>query len=208
MLKLYGFRTSSYYSMVKLTLMEKEIPFEEVHVPIVSGVLEPDPGYLEKNPIGKVPTLETEHGCLSETSVIIDYLDELAGRSFYPRDSFSKAKTRELIKHIELYLELPARRLFGEFFSNPVSDAEKRAVQPLLESGIRALTALAKFEPYLMGKTITYADFFGLFALNSVTRVTQGVYDWDTYNTVPGLRRMMETMRAQPKVKRLFAERE
>jgi glutathione S-transferase len=79
--------------------------------------------------MGKVPCLETEHGSLTETNVIIDYLDDLGeGPSFYPTDAFKRAKVKELMQCIELYIELPARRVYGEFFTRPVSDQEKQVV--------------------------------------------------------------------------------
>ena len=54
MLKLYGFPVSNYYNMVKLALLEKALPFEEV--PFVSGQT---PQVLAISPRGKVPVLET-----------------------------------------------------------------------------------------------------------------------------------------------------
>ena len=78
MLRLYGFVQSSYYNTVKIALLEKGLDFDEVHVPLGdAGKLVPDESYREKSPIAKIPSLETDRGVLSETSVILDYLDDL-----------------------------------------------------------------------------------------------------------------------------------
>ena len=109
-IKLYGMPLSNYYNMVKAVLIEKEMEFEEILVKPNQ-----DENYLTQSPMGKVPCIETEHGFLSETSVIIDYLEALGeGPSFYPADAFAKAKVQELIRYLELYIELPARRLFND----------------------------------------------------------------------------------------------
>ena len=47
------------------------------------------PEFLEKNPLGKVPVLETEQGCLFESNAIARYIarirrdTKLFGNSFY-----------------------------------------------------------------------------------------------------------------------------
>jgi len=53
MLKLYGFSVSNYYNMVKLALLEKGLPFEEVL--FYAGQA---PDVLAVSPRGKVPVLQ------------------------------------------------------------------------------------------------------------------------------------------------------
>ena len=70
---------------------------------------------------------------------------------------------------MELYIELPARRLYGDvFFGRPASDEEKDAVKKLLEKGFLALGRIAKFGPYLAGEELTYVDFYAFFGLSPV----------------------------------------
>ena len=77
MLKLLGFPASNYYNMVKMALMEKGAEYEDVRV--YSGSSEE---FLARSAMGKVPALETPQGFLSETSVILDYIeDAVEGRS-------------------------------------------------------------------------------------------------------------------------------
>jgi glutathione S-transferase len=198
MIKLYGFAISNYYNMVKMALLEKGMEFEEVEV---RPNQEAD--YLSLSPMGKVPCIETEQGFLTETEVIIDYIDSLGlGPSFYPVDAFEKAKVRELIRYLELYIELPARRLYGDvFFGRPASDTEKESVRKELKKGFAALAKLAKFSPYLAGDEMTYADFYFLFSVGLVTRVTKKALDWDVYTTEPGVKALLDLLEQRDSVK-------
>ena len=83
MLKLYGFAVSNYYNMVKLALLEKGLPFEEVTVPLYdedwSNRREGD----EFAPSGgKVPILwDGDDIVVWDSLAIIDYLNEGKSRS-------------------------------------------------------------------------------------------------------------------------------
>ena len=70
MLKLYGFRDSNYVNMVNLALRAKWLPLD-----YVLTILDQSPEFLSKSPHDKVPRLETEHGCISEACVILEYLE-------------------------------------------------------------------------------------------------------------------------------------
>jgi len=203
MMKLYGFPISNYYNMVKMTLLEKGMAFEEV---LVRPSQEVD--YLSRSPMGKVPCLETEQGFLTETGVIIDYLHDLGqGAAFYPDDPFARAKVRELIRYLELYIELPARRLYGDvFFGKPASDTEKQSVRKELEKGFAALRRLADYSPYIAGSTLTYADFYFLFSVGLVTRVTKKALGWDVFSTEPGVRDLLSALEQRESVKAIRAD--
>ena len=201
--KLHGINLSNYYCILKAILIEKGMEFEEVTVSPNQ-----DPDFLAQSPMGKVPCLQTEQGFLTETGVIIDYLDALGhGPGFYPADAFAKAKVQELMRHIELYIELPARRLYGEvFFNRPASDAEKEAVHKLLKRGFTSLGTLASFDPWLLGEEITYADFYFRFTVNLATVVCKKALGWDAYNEVPNVRELIERINGRESIKRVVAD--
>ena len=203
-IKLYGMTYSNYYNMVKVVLIEKGMEFEEVHL-----LPNQETEYLAKSPMGKVPCLETDEGFLTETGVIIDYLDALGqGPSFYPQDAFAKAKVQELIRHMELYIELPARRLYGDlFFGRPVSDEEKAKVKELLEKGFTSFAKLARYDPYIAGSEITYADFFFCFSVGIATTVCKKAFDWDAFNEIPHIRELLDTLNERESVKRAQVDR-
>jgi glutathione S-transferase len=97
---------------------------------------------------------------LSESQVLTEFIeDNWPEPPLYPRDAFERARCRELIEHIELHLELPARRLYRK----PSSAARypmrpKRKSRPLLEKGLRSLVRLARFSPFIGGEHFTHAD--------------------------------------------------
>lgn len=199
-MKLHGFPISNYYNMVKMVLLEKGMDFEEVLARPTQ-----ETGYLSKSPMGKVPCLETEQGFLTETSVIIDYLDELGvGPSFYPYDAFERAKVREVMRYLELYIELPARRLYGDaFFNSPAPDELKHDVRKALERGFAALSRILKEGTYVCGEQLTYADVYYYFTMSVVARLTKISLGWDTYNEIPGLRARMELLGQRDSIQRI-----
>ena len=202
-MKLYGINLSNYYCILKAILLEKGLAFEEV-----TAKPNQDRDYLTRSPMGKVPCIETGEGFLTETGVIIDYLDSLGeGPGFYPQDAFARAKVQELMRHIELYIELPARRLYGEvFFNRPASADEKEAVDKLLKRGFASLGTLASFDPYLTGGEITYADFYFRFTVSLATVVCRKALDWDAYNEVPNIRALFELLNQRESIQQVMAD--
>lgn len=155
MLKLHGAPMSNYYNMVKVALLEKRLPFEEVFQPPTQ-----DEPYLAKSPMGKIPTLETGQGFITETHAILEYLEDAYPRpAFAPADPFARAKLRELTQSLELYIELVARRGLGVLFGRPVADDVKAGIRTDLEKGIKAVNRLLQFKPWVAGQDISYGDF-------------------------------------------------
>lgn len=113
MFKLYGFSVSNYYNMVKLALLEKGLPFEEV-----TFYPTPTPESLKISPRGKVPVLGVEDGYINETMVMLEYIESVGkGVPLLPTEPFACAQVLAVAKEIELYIELPGRACYGEAFS-------------------------------------------------------------------------------------------
>ena len=177
MLKLCGFAVSNYYNKVKIALIEKDIPFEE-EVCMTSQ----DPAVLARSPMGKVPFLDFGDGkTLSESQPIVEYLeDAYPAKPLYPKDPLARARCRELIDHMELHMELVARRLYGEaFFGGKVSDETKQDVEKELAKGVRTLGQLAKFSPWISGGEFTAADCAAAVHLPLVGLATKVIYGKD-----------------------------
>ena len=105
MLTLCGFSYSNYYNKVKLALLEKGIPFDEQLV--MTGSKEET--VLSATPLGKVPFVRTEHGPISESQVIMEYIeDRYPTHPLMPADPYQRAKVREIVQYLELHLELVA----------------------------------------------------------------------------------------------------
>jgi glutathione S-transferase len=203
MLKLCGFPISNYYNKVKLALLEKGVPFEEERH--MTGKDSMDSG----SALGKVPFLKTENGVLCESQAIVEYIEETYPiPPLYPRDPYARAKCRELIHFLELYLELPARRLYPEvYFGGSVSDEVKTSVRKQLEKGITALTQAAKFAPFIAGPDFTYADCAAYAHLPLVSQSTKKMYSDDFLTRIPAVAAYLEQLRARPHSKRVNADR-
>jgi glutathione S-transferase len=210
MLTLHGFAVSHFYNMVQHSLLEKGIKFEEVLV--VPGQ---DPDFLSKSPMGKVPCLETPNGFLAETNVILDYLeDAFPLPSLMPPDPFSRARARQVMKMVELYIEIPARRhLASTVFSSTIYGAKmteqaREEVRPAVDKGLKAFAQLAELTPYIIGDEFSLADIFSWHAFSMVARVMRAAYDWDIVAEVPGLAATFDLIRSRDISQQIATEHE
>jgi glutathione S-transferase len=204
MLTLCGFAASNYHNKVKLALIEKGLPFAEEQVfPSSSEDI------LKLTPMGKVPFVRTEHGTLCESQAIVDYLEEAyPQRSLYPAAPFARAKCRELIQLIELYLEWPARRLYPQaYFGGSVSEQTRNEVARALARGARALARLTAFDAYAYGEAFGYADCAAILHLPMVRSAGKTVLGQDVLAEVPGLHAYLKRMSERPSVQRVNADR-
>src|SRR5688572_23989781 len=185
MLKLCGFRISNYHNKVRIVLLEKGIEFEEDDACAPKQTDE----YLARSPMGKAPFLELDGGRrLSESQVICEYLEEAyPQKPLLPKDPFERAKVRELVTYMELHMELPARRLYGQVFfkRGNVSEEISQAVQKDLAKGVRGFKSLAKFAPFLAGEALTLADCAAFVHLPLVSLTTRLAYGRDFLEELP-----------------------
>jgi len=203
MLKLYGFPISNYYNMVKMALLEKGIPFEEVTVKPNQ-----DESYLAKSPMGKVPVLETEQGFISETDAILDYLEELdSSTPLLPADAFARAKVRELTKEVELYIELPARSCYKEaFFGGSVSEEVKNKAREDLAKGVACLKRNGKFAPYLAGESFTYADIMFMYSMGLAASCGKRVLGVNLLEDFPEAKALLAKISERESAQRVAAD--
>ena len=196
-LKLHGAAESNYYRTAKMALLEKGADFEEVEI-VAFG----NEDHLRMSPMGKVPCLETPHGFLSETSVIIDYIDQTVdGPPLYPTDPWKRAQARELYEEVALYLDGASRPcLEAAFFGGKVSDDVKATTRKALEKGIAAVNRRAQFSPYIAGSEFTAADALTYFAIPLVAGVGKLV-GIDPFEAIPGAREMVAKVAERPSAK-------
>lgn len=205
MLKLHGFAVSNYYNMIHLALLEKGLPFETVKV-----YASQDAAFLAISPRGKVPVLQTEHGYINETSVILDYLEELGeGRPLLPAEPFARARVRSLAREIELYIELPARSCYAEaFFRMPVDAAIKDKARAELLAGVATLKRHGRFSPYVAGEQFSVADLYFLYSIDLAAVVAQRVLGFDLLADFPAAGALLELLQQNPHVQAIAAEKE
>jgi glutathione S-transferase len=106
MITLYNAPQSTCSQRVRFVLNAKGLPFEEKKLDLLAGdQLKPD--YLRLNPNGVVPTLVNDGEVVIDSSVIIEYLDEIVPEPehFTPKAPGERAQMRALMRFID---EMPA----------------------------------------------------------------------------------------------------
>ena len=175
-IKLYGVSISNYFSSAKAALLEKQLAFEEV--PTFPS---DKPEVTAQSPMGKVPYIEVDGESLSETNVIFDYLEDICPEpALYPNDPWHRAKAKELIRTVELYIDAPARKhIASVYFGQPVDESLLDPVKTELEKGLNAFLALARFAPYASGGKFGFVDIAAYFQIRFANLATQKIYSWD-----------------------------
>ncbi len=205
MLKLCGFHVSNYHNKVRIALLEKGVAFEE------DASVRPsqEAAYVAKSPMGKVPYLEVNGTRIRESSAILEYLeDAYPQKPLLPKAPLERARVRELVIFIELHLELVARRMYGMLGGGkPVSDEAKQRVEKDLTKGVRALKAVAKFEPYIAGQELSIADCAAFVHLPLVTLVTKNFFGRDYLEDLPQLKPYLKMLGERPAFARVNADR-
>ncbi len=205
MLKLHGFSISPNHNKVKLALLEKGIEFEEV-------MQRPsqDETFLTRSPMGKIPVMEVDGKFFAESAVMLEYLENAyPAAPLMPTDPVERAKCREVIQVIELYLSgsSASGRLTGAaFFGAPVSDDAKKEAETLIERGVKAVTRLAKFSPFITGSKFTLADCVAFPQLSTVASVTSIVLGKNMVDGIPGAAEYLKYVSERPAVQKISAD--
>lgn len=182
MLKVYGDIQSGNCYKVKLLLSLLNIEHEWLHVSILDGGSQTNE-FLQKNPNGKIPTVEfTDGRCLSESNAILSYFAE--DTDFTSDDKFDRAKIAQWL-FFEQYSHEPyiAVARFIQYYLN--MPAERQAEYESLQvGGHKALALLNKqlaTSAYLVGEQLSIAD-IALYAYTHVAH--QGGFDLALYPQV------------------------
>ena len=103
MLELYHAHISTCSQKVRLCLAEKGLEWTSHPIEFATGG-HLTPAYLALNPNGVVPTLVHDTRPVIDSSVICEYLEEIApseGTALLPRDAYGRAKVRAWLRYIE-----------------------------------------------------------------------------------------------------------
>ncbi|XP_066535120.1 glutathione S-transferase omega-1-like [Hoplias malabaricus] len=115
LIRIYSMRFCPFAQRTRLVLKAKGIPHETVNI----HLKEKPEWYLEKNPLGLVPTLELPSGqVVYESAITCEYLDEVyPGKKLMPSDPLEKAQQKMLLedysKIIPLFYKIPGTRNTG-----------------------------------------------------------------------------------------------
>jgi len=153
------------------------------------------PGFLAKNPNGKVPVLELDDGsCLPESNAILWYLAE--GTPLAASDRLGRARMLQWM-FFEQYSHEPYVAVARSIVRHTPPDSPRRAELPRLrERGHQALRVMEQHlaqEPYFVGAAYSIADI----ALYAYTHCAEdGGIALAPY---PAVRAWLQRVRAQPR---------
>ena len=98
---LYHHGSSVCAAKVRLAMAEKDLEWNGVYIDSLKGE-HCDPEYLKLNPKGVVPTLVHDDLVIPDSTVIIEYLDQIApDTSVHPKDPWSRAQVRYWTKAVD-----------------------------------------------------------------------------------------------------------
>jgi fumarylacetoacetase len=174
---LYSYWRSSASWRVRATLAAKSIEYQTIPINLLKGE-QHDASYLEKNPLGQVPTLEFTDAetnqtiRMSQSIAIVEFLEEVFPdrQSVLPRDPLQRALARQMVEIINSGTQ-PLQNIFRLKDYEARSDGKIKAseeAKAVNERGLKSLEALVVQQhqqnegagPYCTGSfCITIADF-------------------------------------------------
>lgn len=181
-MKVYGDIRSGNCYKIKLLLSLLDIPHEWVEVDVLSGETR-DPGFLTRNPAGKIPVLELPDGrCLSESNAILNYL--AMGSEYLPEGRFDLAKVQQW-QFFEQYSHEPyiaVARFIAKYLGLPDDRrAEYESKQAGGHKALSVMEAQLSNTEYLVGDRLTTAD-ISLYGYTHVAH--EGGFDLSPYPAI------------------------
>ncbi len=92
--RLISFKLCPFVQKAVLTLLHKQVEFDIDYIDLD----DPPQWFAELSPLGRVPLLQVGDEVLFESSVIVEYLDEVHPPSLHPADPLRKAQNRSWIE--------------------------------------------------------------------------------------------------------------
>ncbi len=190
---LYDYLDSGNGYKIRLLLTQLGQPFRWSELDIMQGATR-TPGFLAKNPNGRIPTLELDDGtCLAESNAILWYLAE--GTRFIPNERLARAQTLQWM-FFEQYSHEPYVATPRFILRHFPADSPRRAELPdRLSRGRAALAVMEahlKSNLYFAGGRYTIAD-IALYAYTHVADEAQ--LDLTPY---PAVRAWLARVAAEP----------
>lgn len=168
--KLISFKLCPFVQKAVLTLLSKGVEYDIEYIDLQS----PPEWFLQISPLGKVPVLQVGEHVLFESSVIVEYLDEVYGDSLHPADAIVKAQNRS-------WMEFGNECLMNSFNLIIAPDEDGFTAQrEALIGKLDQLENRVDQQPYFNGERLSLVDlsFIPFFQrLEYIDEVTPGLVD-------------------------------
>lgn len=201
-MKLYMHPVSMTSRPVRLFIAESGIEVDEQVVDLMTGE-HLGPAFTAVNPSKMVPVLEDGDLRLTESSAILKYLADKIDSPAYPKDLKQRAKVNEAMDwfNSNFYRDFGYGLCYPQLFphhkrpTEAVQQATLEWAQGRCQHWLKILNddIIGSGRNYLVGNSITIADYFGvcLLTLGEITRC-----DWSKY---PNVKRWVDTMKQLPR---------
>ncbi|HSG31114.1 MAG TPA: glutathione S-transferase family protein [Thermodesulfobacteriota bacterium] len=155
MIKLYDFPRCPYCRKVRIALVEKQIPYEQIFVDL-NKKEQRKPKFLKLNPNGKVPVIADGSKIIYESTIINEYLDEKYPlRPLLPKELYTKALTRMLIEYCEKTFHTYVFGIYKELKLKNNLKANQKLIElnlKNLDTELKYLNGILKGHNYITGR--------------------------------------------------------
>ena len=195
--RLYHVPLSPFCRFVRLVLAEKKIEVDLVE----EKYWEADPEFLRRNPAGMVPVLKIDDLTLSESSAIVEYIEEQhPDPALMPKDAATRAEVRRVVGwfgdkfNSEVTSKLLYERVNKKLMGAGHPDARNvKAGAKAIKFHLGYLEWLLEERRWLAGNMMTLADFSGAAQLSSLDYISD--IDW---NRVPLVQEWYAKIKSRP----------
>ena len=157
-LKLISFELCPFVQRSVITLLEKRMDYEITYL-TMDELNNPPQWFRDISPFGKVPVLRVDEVTVFESSVIMEYIDEISPPTLHPDDPLQRALNRAWMKFGE---EL----LFSQYrYATAADESASNKCQQEVVEGLNRLEAVITDEQFFNGSDFclidaAYAPFF------------------------------------------------
>jgi glutathione S-transferase len=178
--KVYGANYSTYVRTVRLTLAEKQVPYELVNVDVFA-IGGPPVDYLKIHPFGRIPAFEHDGFRMYEAVPIARYIDEsFSGPPLQPSDARERARMNQVIGILDSYAyrtlvwDIYVERSSKQPPSKIPDEHRIMAALPRARTCLNALADLMGDGQWLAGKSTTLADLHAVPIFDYFLRTLEG----------------------------------
>lgn len=163
---LYGPAYSTYVRAVRMTLREKGVDYDLVHVDMMSGEHR-GPEHLRRHPFGRLPVFEHNGFQIYESNAIVHYIDDaFPGKRITPAGMHRRARDQQIVDVINSYgyNRIITRLVLPYFFADKEKGPDMAAIAAAVPDVEHVLGAIQDLmtdpDPYLVGREIGFSDLF------------------------------------------------